>query len=204
MKFRVFIFIIAIVFAGEYSYHDGGRDWTGECENGQLQSPIVIMDVTPAFTGLQALELNYTPFAQDRGPQTDTVQLNNVPGSLTGKSIDGQGPYTWNAKHIQFHAPAEHKIRGIKFDLEMQIVHEGDAPEDRKLAVLGVIFKTGQENKFLRSVIAGGQIDLMELFGTAELKRYYAYAGSITTPPCTENVNWFISSTIQEASEEQI
>jgi carbonic anhydrase len=33
---------------------------------------------------------------------------------------------------------------------------------------------------------------------------YYRYMGSLTTPPCSEGVNWFIAADPEEASKAQI
>ena len=78
----------------------------------------------------------------------------------------------------------------------------------------------GAENKFLKEVLndipneegekhalQGGEVkldDLLSQFAKSELKSYYTYNGSLTTPPFTEAVQWVILKHVPEASEEQI
>jgi carbonic anhydrase len=87
----------------------------------------------------------------------------------------------------------------------MHVVHSlsGDNSYHRNLAVLSVFFSRGEHNEFLDQIITDrGQIGLLELFDSTLIETYYAYAGSLTTPPCTENVNWYIYGQVLEASEE--
>ena len=96
--------------------------------------------------------------------------------------------------------------------MEMHLVHKSS---DGTLAVIGVMIKPGQENLALSEIWphlprqAGGP---KHAKGTAINARdllpatasYHHYKGSLTTPPCSEGVNWFVMSSPIEASMAQI
>jgi carbonic anhydrase len=117
-------------------------------------------------------------------------------------------------KLIQFHihAPSEHHIDGKEYPMEIHFVHLDDYDH---LAVLGLPVKKGAENKILAPLFANlpkkaqekvdrpaDKIDLPNLI--PDETHFFHYSGSLTTPPCTENVQWFLLETPIEASEAQI
>jgi carbonic anhydrase len=119
-------------------------------------------------------------------------------------TAEGDGPFTFNAKTMSFHAPSEHTIEGEHFDLELQIFHRLSTNESypRNTAIVSALFREGEPNEFLDGIVTDrGSIDLMHLFDTPTIDTFFAYSGSLTTPPCTENVNWYIHGTVFEASE---
>lgn len=147
-----------------------------------------------------------------------TVQLDFAEGS----SIV-QDDTTFAFKQTHFHTPSEHMIDGMTFPMEMHIVNI--MPNEDKNAipqylVIGVLFKEGKENKFLNdflsaipkeeketATIKAGTVKLSDLFGQIpkELSgKFYNYRGSLTTPPYTETVRWYVLKHIFEASPAQI
>ena len=122
-------------------------------------------------------------------------------------TVQGDGPFTFSSKTLHFHAPSEHTLEGEHFDLEMHIVHTLGVNEsyNNNLAVLAVLFRIGEPNVFIDSIVKETYtIDLGLLFETETIENYFTYWGSLTTPPCTEKVNWFIWQEVQEISEEQL
>ena len=92
------------------------------------------------------------------------------------------------------------------------IVHKDS---DGHLAVVAVLLKDGAENRFLKSfwdqlpqsagpeqAFANIKVNIADLLPDA--KGYYTFMGSLTTPPCTEQVRWFVLKSPVELSEAQI
>jgi len=121
--------------------------------------------------------------------------------------FDGVG---FSLKQFHFHHPAEHRFDSSIAMLELHLVFVD--PKGNKVIVIGVVFKLGKENPFLESIFSwklpkqGDEsrpgtmdISLLDLQGS-----YFNYPGSLTTPPYSEIVNWFVSTTVQEMSEDQL
>ena len=83
------------------------------------------------------------------------------------------------------------------------------------MAVLGVLLKVGDENPTLETIFAnelsagvhnpstGIQINPMSLL-PRDMTNFYTYAGSLTTPPCSEGINWYVLSNPVEISSSQL
>lgn len=141
-----------------------------------------------------------------------TVQLNFTAGS----SITHDGR-TYNIKQMHFHTPAEHLLDGITYPMELHIVSVNkDNPDVPHYLVVGLLFKMGKSSPFIDSFLnaipkahsntslKASNIKLRTLLSADDLVHNYHYKGSLTTPPYTETVNWFVLRNIFEASPEQI
>ena len=120
----------------------------------------------------------------------------------------GQHEYTLVEAHV--HNPSEHTVEGESFALEMHLVHKRTSGE---IAVVGVLYRLGEANPAIQEMIdaAPRQEETAELASplTAadylpERHGYYAYTGSLTTPPYTEGVEWLVMSQVGEVSQEQV
>ena len=108
------------------------------------------------------------------------------------------------------HNPSEHTIEGERFALEMHLVHKRESGE---IAVVGILYPLGEPNLAIQAIIDAapgeGEPDTPTLVIPASdflpvSHGYYAYAGSLTTPPYTEGVRWHVMSEVLEVSEEQV
>ena len=131
-----------------------------------------------------------------------------------GSSLDLNG-VDYNLIQFHFHTHSEHSINNNFSPLEIHLVHMDTITEN--LAVISVLFDTllNHENEFLSKFIDNlpdteGILfsDTSELVNVSDIfpgnNGYYSYSGSLTTPPCSENVSWFVMKSTMEASVSQI
>jgi len=111
----------------------------------------------------------------------------------------------FNLLQFHFHGKSEHTIDSKSYDLVVHMVHQN--PISKQFAVVAVFFKEGKENPFLDTVInnvgKSVELDPQDLL-PKDVADYYHYIGSLTTPPCSENVQWYLLKTPQTASAAQI
>ena len=131
------------------------------------------------------------------------------------------GDRTFNLMQFHFHTQSEHTVKDVQvegygpgyYPMELHFVHkdaamlEDDVTKSAKsLAVVGVFITIGKHNPALQRVWDGGQqpfkFDALTLL--PKTGGYWAYKGSLTTPPNTEGVSWIVFKDPIEASPEQI
>ena len=174
------------------------------CSSGKTQSPIDLKTFIEA--DLKPLKLDYKAGITDIVNNGHTVQVNSAPGSAL--SIDG---ITFELSQFHFHSPSENKINGKHFPLEGHLVH---ADKDGNLAVVAVMFREGAANVLLaklwekmpnkaveKSALSTG-LSVAQLL--PKQRDYYRFNGSLTTPPCSEGVRWFVMKRPAAASKAQI
>ena len=165
--------------------------------DGQNQSPINIIESTTILNpSAKDLDVMYSPNTILKKVENNghSIQFDFNPGDSILYKHD-----IYYLKQIHFHEPAEHLINGVKFPIEIHLVHVNT---DNNITVLGILGMEGEESQlfeFLESFlplengeerIIDQNLDLTSLF--PDKTDFYSYSGSLTTPPCTENVNWVI------------
>ena len=203
-----------------YSGEAGPAKW-GElspvysaCCNGKIQSPV---DIAGGGTGGGAalkfdyrktsLKIAHHEHVMDIIDNGHTIQVSVEEGSTLNSARD-----TYQLKQFHFHTPSEHTVDGKHFPMEVHFVHQSAKGE---FAVVGAFYKEGPENENLAKLIANFpkakgdtqhfpdvQLDLQ--FHLPAKARVYSYIGSFTTPPCTENVEWFVLQEPVTASAAQL
>jgi carbonic anhydrase len=194
----------------EYTGKAGTAHW-GEleqdfsaCKLGKAQSPI---DIRHEKAGAPApIGFGYTASTADIVNTGHTVQVNLAQGGVLHLA---SGDYQLVQMH--FHTPSEERIHGKRYPLVAHLVHRNAAGE---LAVVAVLFTQGKENAALKPVFAGlpahegdkrsvaGEFDVGALLPAQHA--YYAYMGSLTTPPCSEGVHWQVLKQPVEVSKAQL
>ncbi len=203
-----------------YSGDEGPEHW-GElhadfvlCGNGTEQSPIDLTDSVAIEEaslerrlGETVLAPNQRATVMDIVDNGHTIQVtNNVPMSL---AINGE---LYELVQYHFHAPSEHTIDGKHAPLEAHFVHKSAAGE---LAVLGVLVEEGAYDALWEPVLSqlpdgpgdarhieGLDLDMNELRPLP--RHYYRYQGSLTTPPCSEGVQWIVMAEKRQISPKQM
>jgi carbonic anhydrase len=194
-----------------YSGSNGPDHWAdlessfGTCRLGHLQSPIDIR--APKSADLPPIQ-----FAYQRSPlhivnNGHTIQVNYAPGSFMTV-----GDTKYQLVQFHFHHPSEERINGKGFAMVAHLVHAGP---DGALAVVAILLEAGATNPLLATVwprlpshegpeqkLDDVQIDAAELLPSD--RGYYTFTGSLTTPPCTENVTWFVLKNPEQISKSQV
>jgi carbonic anhydrase len=163
------------------------------CRTGKHQSPIDIRNAKAA--DLPAIEFSYAPSPYRIVDNGHTVQVNVDPGSFI--TVGGR---RYDLVQLHFHHPSEELINGQAYPMVAHLVHK-DA--DGKLAVVALLLKTGQANPFIEALWKnmpsdvgqehapeGALIDLNRFLPASH--GYYTFSGSLTTPPCSQDVTWFV------------
>jgi carbonic anhydrase len=198
-----------------YSGEEGPAKWGAiapefaKCSSGTEQTPIDLSAKAPKGAALAPLQFGLAPLPALLVNNGHTVQLSARGAGAT--LVAGGKKY----ELVQFHghAPSEHTLDKKSFDGELHFVHEG---EGGSLAVVGVLLKRGKENADLAPYfdhlpaaptkdpvkVEGAKVDLSRILPAKA--GYFAYTGSLTTPPCSEGVRWFVLATPVEVSEAQL
>lgn len=175
------------------------------CRLGVSQSPIDLTADTIAKPHDLAFHYADSPFEiVDTG---HTIQVSCGPGN---KLCAGERQY--DLQQFHFHHRSEHTRDGVLSDMEVHFVHS-DARGH--LAVVGILLTAGPQNDFVhrlwkhlptapgqKKIVDGGTGNITDLLPTD--RSYFSYSGSLTTPPCTENVSWFVFPSPVAVSGEQI
>jgi carbonic anhydrase len=162
------------------------------CSTGTSQAPLNIVTAkTVKDASSQSLKPHYVPGPAEVKNTGTGIQVN-----LKGDLMIGSADYKLLQFH--FHAPGEEAINGVHYPLNAHLVHANSAGN---LKVIGINLKIGAPNAYLESFWSklpaqkdgSVTVNLPSLDGLLPRSlAYYTYVGSLTTPPCTEGVQFFI------------
>ena len=191
-------------YEGEMGPENWGKEFP-TCGKGKSQSPLNIKGP------FEKVRFNVVPDYKP-GPlkiinNGHTIQVNVVPGSKI--RIDGKA---FDLLQYHFHRPSEEHINGKPSAMVIHFVHKNDSGE---LAVLGVLLQEGNENPGIKTLWSyappkeGPEVapDNVAFNPNNLLPRemeFFHYDGSLTTPPCTEKVKFYILKSQVNISKEQI
>jgi len=187
------------------------------CTEGEQQSPINVVANTKDKL-LPPLDIQYIKSSKSVAHHTHTGHTKELNNGHTVEvevesgnifNIDGE---SYELKQFHFHTPSENHVDGKSYPLEAHFVH---ATKEGKLAVIAVMFEEGTEHPTLKKIWSkfpmkvNNELDMD--FNADDLntmmpddKSYYRFKGSLTTPPCTEDVKWFVMKTPLSVSKQEI
>jgi carbonic anhydrase len=177
---------------------------------GGISAPVGLRQSPIALDRRGAVTRWVAPLVFDYDDSTLEVENNGhvieVPYEAGSKLRIGGDEYALRQFH--FHAPSEHTLNGQRYPLEVHLVH---ADDEGRLAVVGVLLRKGWHgNSTVRRVFdiapdsVGAVVDEHREINAADLlpvpnwhgrtvaTRFYSYSGSLTTPPCSEGVRWYV------------
>ena len=174
------------------------------CATGTQQSPVDIAGTVRAAE--PRLIIDWARRANTIVNNGHTIQLGFTDGGTLRAGDD-----VYRLKQFHFHHPSEHTIDGKRAAMEVHFVHEGPGGT---LGVVGVLIREGRPNRVFNRIVetmpakegppvpADPGIDPFGLmpFGGG----YVRYAGSLTTPPCSEVVNWNVFADSVEVAASDI
>jgi carbonic anhydrase len=194
-----------------YSGAEGPKSWGSlkpdyqTCKLGHQQSPINIKNTKKE--SLPPIQFDYKPAPLKIVNNGHSIQVDYAPGSFITV-----GDKKYQLKQFHFHHPSEEHIDGKGFDMVVHLVH---ADSDGKLAVVAILLEKGSANAMLakiwdhlpKSEGPESEIPGVDVNPSAFLPSetgYYTFPGSLTTPPCSEAVTWFVLKSPSTVSKEQI
>ena len=216
-----------------FTYENDGKDWTGTCSTGTAQSPINIETekttcVRHGEDAAKQYRIDYHYLPQKNLSLVHNGNTLKVKGDLGYVTIGGCNPcdgQEYVVRQFHFHTPSEHTIDATaqktgKYEMELHIVHQKKGSTGlNDLVFVTILFYIqpdgGFNNWFLDNInwawapkTAGasttiqGFVDLMRLKESLH-GEYFSYKGSLSTPPCTESVQYFIMKNPLGVTKEQ-
>ncbi|KAI3826480.1 hypothetical protein L1987_00528 [Smallanthus sonchifolius] len=194
---------------GPHHWGEIHSEWS-MCNHGDMQSPIDLTHKRVKTTSkLGRLDRDYKP--------TNTTLINRGHDMML-RWIGGAGHIHINGTDYQlnqahWHTPSEHTINSRRFNLELHLVHQSI---DKKVVVVGILYKIGRLDSFLTTMepylktlaFTRGVETNTGIINPRQIKigsrKYYRYIGSLTTPPCDQNVIWTIVRKVRTVSREQL
>jgi carbonic anhydrase len=175
------------------------------CSEGREQSPInltsaVVFEIDDPVFSYHQTDLNL----KNNG---HTIQQTYAAGS--SMEVDD---VVYQLLQFHFHSPAEHSVDGVLSPMELHLVHQA---ADGSLAVVGLLIEAGDFNPAFNGIMNGLPILEDEVHASDGIqvnaanflpvaRTTYRYAGSLTTPPCSQGVAWMVMTNKIQLSAEQI
>jgi carbonic anhydrase len=211
-QFTTLILLFQLIFSLDYS-DQKGTTWPNVCQSGTIQSPINIQtsNVVDDKSVFSFKSIDYSTIAStsvtyqhEYSVSTPTLDNGNIKVKINGTE------FTYKIANIHFHLNSEHTIDGNLYDMEMHVVHENTNSDDKNNLhmVIGYIFEAKEnydDNDFLNSIgfNTGDTVSKVKVKDIVKKEKVYYYKGSLTTPPCTEDVNWVVVKNIKKMSTTQ-
>lgn len=194
-----------------YTGDNGPPNWhrlspaNSVCRTGRSQSPIAIDGTDPAIMHQLVTDYKVSPLNLANNKQTLSMRYAEGSRLLIGAK-------RFNLVGFSFHTPGEHTVAGERFPASIQFHHQSF---DGRMAIVETLVREGDTNLAVQEIwdnmpLEAGQsnktnkvlINARDLMPTD--KSYFRYMGSLTTPPCSEGVHWYVLKNPIELSRAQL
>jgi carbonic anhydrase len=193
-----------------YDGEFGPENWSkintawAACNAGNRQSPIDLRDGIKV--NLEQITFDYQPSSFNEIDNGHTVQVN-----VAGGNFLTVGGTTYELQQFHFHRPGEERVNGRGTEMVVHLVHKS---YDNKIAVLAVPLERGDANPMIQTVWNNLPLEKLTtvtpsiVLNVNEIlparRDYFTYMGSLSEPPCTENVLWIVMKQPMTASPQQM
>lgn len=193
-------------YEGEY----GPANWSNinsawaKCNTGNRQSPIDLRDGMKV--DLEQIAFDYRPSSFSEIDNGHTIQV-----TVGGGNFLTVGNMAYELQQFHFHRPSEERINGKGTEMVIHFVHRS---YEGKLLVLAVLLERGKANPLIQTVWNNLPLEKQQTVSPSilldpsealpEKREYFTYMGSLTEPPCTEDVLWIVMKQTMQASPAQM
>ncbi len=208
--------------------------WTGTCDSGGKQSPINIVTADAKENEKVELNWQDIGSLQKQKPTLTISTNNDMKQFRVDMNDNGKVTYYINTEgdeklyrltYLEIHTPSEHQVDGTHYDAEIQFVHKSDKDKDgnQETMVMSIFYDNQDGTTCYRHLDLVDELELKTRQDATEDKdfqinflkmkeelkllsdqTFYHYEGSLTAPPCTEDVQWFVMKEPLGISEENV
>ena len=190
----------------EYENPNWAAEGFGECSQ-KIQSPVNIDTTKTVKAELGNIIFQYSDFPMKIVDNGHTIQVNK-----NGANEIALNGTTFKFQQFHFHYKSEHQVQSKAAEMELHLVHSDETTGN--LTVLGIFLEAGAENPFIKKVwdnipatksqeaTTNIPLNLNDILPTD--KRYYTYTGSLTSPPCSQGLQWIVFKEPVKVSAAQI
>lgn len=221
----LFALLLPVLASGQIAWDHNPASRNGPPEWGAITPPYATCGYTPTFsTQFVQVGMKQTPIDIPTGKAVRAIlprpsfRYEDVPLDVENTGHVVEVPYEagssvrigtsptdkYDLMQFHFHAPSEHTVDGKQYDAELHLVHSNILGE---LMVVGVFLAKsasavpGIYDEIVSNApltvgsnhVAGKRVNARDLLPRD--RGFYTYTGSLTTPPCTESVRWFVLET---------
>ena len=193
-------------YEGEYgpaNWSNINSNWA-KCNTGKRQSPIDLRDGIKV--DLEQIAFDYRPSSFSEIDNGHTIQV-----TVGGGNFLTVGNMSYELQQFHFHRPSEERINGKGTEMVIHLVHRS---YEGKLLVLAVLLERGKANPLIQTVWNHLPLEKQQTVSPSilidpsealpEKREYFTYMGSLSEPPCTEDVLWIVMKQTMQASPAQM
>jgi carbonic anhydrase len=174
------------------------------CARGNRQSPIDLRDGLKV--NLEHVGFDYHPSSFNEVNDGHTIRV-----TVGGGNFITVANQTYELQEFHFHRPSEERINGKGTEMVIHMVHKS---YEGKIAIVAVLLERGQQHDLMQTIwdnlpleknqVVAPSVVINPVDALPEKREYFTYMGSLSEPPCTENVLYIVFKQPRQASPAQM